>query len=76
MKNFKIEDSFEAVNSCCFDYFKTLQDKSIDLILTDPPYLISKDTGFSAVKNGVKRFAVSMDFGKWDKTFEGFALYR
>ncbi len=36
------------------------------LVLTDPPYSISRKTGFSSVKNGVKRFAVSMDFGHWD----------
>lgn len=41
--------------------------KEADLILTDPPYTISRKTGFSNVgKKGVERFAVSMDFGKWD----------
>ena len=41
---------------------------SVDLILTDPPYTISRKTGFANLgKNSVKRFAVSMDFGKWDK---------
>ncbi len=52
------------------DYRKFLQqfDANIDLILTDPPYAISRDTGFANVgKNSVKRFAVSMDFGEWDK---------
>ncbi len=39
---------------------------SVDLILTDPPYAISRETGFSKFKTGVPRFAVSMDFGKWD----------
>lgn len=39
---------------------------SVDLVLTDPPYAISRDTGFSKVRNGVERFAVSMDFGEWD----------
>lgn len=43
-----------------------LPDGSVDLILTDPPYCISKKTGFSEVVNGVQRFAVSMDFGSWD----------
>ena len=39
-----------------------------DLILTDPPYSISKKTGFKNLgKSSVERFAVSMDFGKWDK---------
>lgn len=44
------------------------RDESIHLILTDPPYCISRDTGFKAVKNGEPRFAVSMDFGNWDRT--------
>ena len=39
----------------------------VDLILTDPPYTISKKTGFQQLgKNSVERFAVSMDFGDWD----------
>lgn len=38
----------------------------VDLILTDPPYGISRKTGFKNIKNGVKRFGVDMDFGKWD----------
>ena len=38
------------------------------MVLTDPPYTISRETGFANVgKNGVQRFAVSMDFGKCDK---------
>ncbi len=39
----------------------------VDLVLTDPPYNISRKTGFSALgANSVERFAVSMDFGAWD----------
>ncbi len=48
------------------DFMDALPAGSVDLILTDPPYCISKKTGFSDVVNGVKRFAVSMDFGPWD----------
>ncbi len=54
----------------CEDFAVFLQglDKgSVDLILTDPPYTISRQTGFKGVVNGVKRFAVSMEFGDWDK---------
>ena len=47
-------------------FMDLLPDGSVDLILTDPPYCISKKTGFSEVVNGVQRFAVSMDFGSWD----------
>lgn len=40
---------------------------SVDLVLTDPPYTISRETGFKKVgRNSVERFAVSMDFGRWD----------
>ena len=39
----------------------------VDLILTDPPYTISRKTGFQSVgPKGVKRLAVNMDFGEWD----------
>ena len=48
------------------DFMKSLPRGSVDLILTDPPYTISKETGFKSVVNGVQRFAVSMDFGAWD----------
>ena len=48
------------------EYMNSLESGSVDLILTDPPYCISKETGFKGVVNGEKRFAVSMDFGEWD----------
>ena len=42
---------------------------SIDLILTDPPYTISRKTGFKNLgPNSVARFAVEMDFGEWDQS--------
>ena len=48
-------------------FLNGLEKNSVDLILTDPPYTISRKTGFKDVVNGVKRFAVSMEFGDWDK---------
>ena len=48
------------------EFMGSLPKGSVDLILTDPPYTISKETGFKSVVNGVQRFAVSMDFGEWD----------
>ncbi len=48
------------------DFLGGLEPKSVDLVLTDPPYAISRKTGFQHVRQGVKRFAVSMDFGDWD----------
>ena len=47
-------------------FLKAVPPGTVDLILTDPPYNISRKTGFSG-GGGVARFAtVSMDFGAWD----------
>jgi DNA modification methylase len=49
------------------NFLKKIKPNSIDLVLTDPPYAISRKTGFASIgDNSVKRFRVSMDFGKWD----------
>ncbi len=48
------------------DFLSSIDADSINLVLTDPPYTISRKTGFTSVVNGVQRFAVSMDFGAWD----------
>ncbi len=48
-------------------FLRGLDEGSTDLVLTDPPYAISRETGFKNIgKNSVERFAVSMDFGPWD----------
>ena len=47
-------------------FLRDQKKNSIDLILTDPPYVISRKTGFENCVNGVERFKVSMDFGSWD----------
>ena len=60
--------STAAQIECCDyrEFLRSLSRNSVDLVLTDPPYGVSRKTGFSSVKNGVQRFAVSMDFGDWD----------
>ncbi len=50
----------------CFTFLEKIESESVDLILIDPPYEISRKTGFQSVVNGVERFSVSMDFGRWD----------
>ena len=47
-------------------FLRSVPRESVDLVLTDPPYTISKDTGFKSYKNGLAKFAISMDFGDWD----------
>lgn len=61
-------------NQNCFDFLKNIEDKSVSLVLTDPPYEISRDTNFRSVKakgKNTDRFRVSMNFGNWDKGFDG-----
>lgn len=49
-------------------FLEGISNGSVDLVLTDPPYAISKKTGFKSLgKKSIKRFAVSMDFGAWDQ---------
>lgn len=68
MKNFKL------VNASCFDWLKTVPSNSVDLVLIDPPYEVSRETNFqSGEKTGrdTDRFRISMDFGNWDFEFSG-----
>ena len=53
---------------------KDIPDESIDLILTDPPYLISKKSGFNsggawtnAEDKRLQKTPPKTDFGEWDK---------
>lgn len=67
-----MDKKFELLHTDCLTYLKTLEDKSVHLVLIDPPYEVSRTTNF---QNGEKtgrdtdRFRVSMDFGEWDKNF-------
>lgn len=61
-------------NKNCFEYLKTIPDKSVDLVLIDPPYEVSRATNFQAGEPTGKdtdRFRLSMDFGSWDYDFTG-----
>lgn len=61
-------------NESCFDFFSRIKDNSIDLVLIDPPYEVSRDTNFSsgeAKGQDTDRFRVSMNFGDWDFNFYG-----
>ena len=65
---------FKYYNEDCFNFLQTINDKSIDLILIDPPYEISRPTNFQSGEitgRDTDRFRISMDFGEWDKEFSG-----
>lgn len=56
----------EYKNCCGIELIRSLEKESVDLILTDPPYNISKENNFKTMGRG------GIDFGEWDK---GFDLY-
>ena len=65
---------FQYLNEDCFTFLPKIESKSVDLILIDPPYEISRPTNFqSGEETGrdTDRFRISMDFGEWDKNFSG-----
>lgn len=61
------------VHDDCFNYLKEIKNKSIDLILVDPPYLISKSSNFKNYSDKANSDIItkygkhSIDFGEWDK---------
>jgi site-specific DNA-methyltransferase (adenine-specific) len=48
------ENAIDVQNIDGINYLKTIENNSIDLILTDPPYIISKETGMNTHYNKVK----------------------
>lgn len=62
-----VENNFE--NEDALVYLKSLPSKCVDLVLTDPPYAISRATGFASGEEtgrDTDRFRVSYEFGEWD----------
>jgi site-specific DNA-methyltransferase (adenine-specific) len=67
INQFLLKDTFEG--------FKEMPDESVDMILTDIPYLISRETNFAKLnyykrKNKEQPGYEGMDFGEWDKGFD------
>lgn len=57
----------ELIKGDCFEQLKLIQSKSIDLILTDPPYIISRETNFNKGGGNEDKYGkLSMNFGSWD----------
>lgn len=57
----------QIINDDCFNILPKIKNNSIDLILTDPPYAISKKSYFNSGKENIKFSKISIDFGDWDK---------
>lgn len=50
----KSQINVDIKNTDGITYLKSIENNSIDLILTDPPYIISKDTGMNTFYNNIK----------------------
>jgi DNA modification methylase len=69
--------NIELKQQDAYEFLQEIPSDSIDLILTDPPYEISKPSWFidSLTKpdgspqseRTLRRFGISLDFGEWDK---------
>ena len=54
-------------NADCLEVFKTIPDNSVDLLLTDPPYNVSRPNNFTTMGSACRQ---GMTFGDWDKSFD------
>jgi DNA modification methylase len=57
---------YKLFNGDCLQLLSEVPSNSVDLLLTDPPYNVSRETHFGEM-NGHRQ---GMDFGEWDKDFD------
>lgn len=50
----------------CIELMKQIENDSIDLIIADPPYNVSRENNFQTMGTASR---IGMDFGEWDKGF-------
>jgi DNA modification methylase len=70
IRNFNFMEINKIICGNCLKVMKEIPDNSVDLVLTDPPYMISRKEKYSGLdwmgkrsKDGVN---VNFDFGEWD----------
>ena len=79
MKTNEIMES-SYVKKTDLELLSTIENNSIDLVLTDPPYIISRKSGMQAYKDDLEKggevdkkygtkYAITTEFGEWDKEF-------
>jgi len=69
MKKLKYINMNNLYNSDYLNIIPEIKDESIDLILTDIPYNISKNNGLSGYDKKNKRQRTGIHFGEWDVDF-------
>lgn len=71
----EIQNDIDIKNEEGIQYISSIPDNSIDLVLTDPPYIISKETGMNkhfnfvqeAEKNGLKNIKTEEEWEQYKK---------
>ena len=68
------EPKIELHEGDCIDVMKSMPDNSVDCIITDPPYNVSKE-GNKIQRNYEhynwdRRSDIGLDFGEWDRCWE------
>ena len=66
MRKIKEEDLNKIYCIDCMEGFKKIPDRSVDLLLTDPPYGISRELNCKGQRLGTTA-KLNFDFGEWDK---------
>jgi len=61
-----------VINGDCYEEIIKIKSNTIDLVLIDPPYLISKESSFKQISDNTSddmktKYNISIDFGDWDK---------
>ena len=62
------------------ELLSTIENNSVDLVLTDPPYIISRKSCMQAYKDDLEKggevdkkygtkYAITTEFGEWDSSF-------
>lgn len=71
----KAENDIEIQNMDGFQYLASIPNNSVDLILTDPPYIISKETGMNTHYNNVKQNEENnVEFVKTEEEWETYKV--
>ena len=67
--------NIDIQNTNGLEYLQTIENNSVDLILTDPPYIISKNTGMNEHYNNVKHNEENnIEFVKTDEEWEVYKM--
>ena len=68
------------VKTTDLELLSTIENNSVDLVLTDPPYIISRKSGMQSYKDSLekggkedekfgKKYAITTEFGEWDNSY-------